>query len=173
MTGDRKASARRFQERAGFEPDAAVQLLVLVADYLDDLECPPAETCVLLAKALREMAKVEASAGEEHPVEYLRAMKLATELGIVKRPGRPPKFVSRRDVRALLRKYGDEVSERKLWEGVAKAFGVSVGTARDRVNAAKRDIAEAEAWFDSVMAANDLETLVETRGGACVRQPNS
>lgn len=170
MTADRKAKARRLQERTGFEPEVAVKLLSLVADYLDDLECPPAETCVLLAKALRATAKVEASADEEHPVEYMRAMKLATELGVVKRPGRPSKFVSRRDVRALIQKYGDEVSETKLAEGVAKAYGISVGTARNRVKAAKRDIAEAQAWFATVMAANDLETLVEPRGGKCVRR---
>lgn len=170
MTKSQNAIAQQLREKIGFEPDAAVKLLSLVADYFDDLECPPAETCVLLAKAFRAMASVEASADEEHPVEYLRAIKLATELGVVKRPGRPSKFVSRRDVRALVRKYGDEVSETKLAEGVAKAYGVSVGTARDRVKAAKRDIAEAREWFEAIMAANDLESLIEPRGGKCVRR---
>lgn len=169
MTGDRKAKARALHERVGFDPAAAVELLSLVADCFDAGECPPAQTRVWFAKAVRAMAGVEPSEDGEQPVEHMRATKLATELGIVKRPGPPSKFVSRTDVRRLVQSYGD-VSETKLSRAVAEAYGVSVGTARDRVKAAKRDVAEAEAWFDSVLAANDLETLVEPRGGECVRR---
>lgn len=169
MTGDLKAKARALHERVGFEPEAAVELLVLIADCFDAGECPPAQTRVWFAKAVRAMAAVEPSEDGEQPVEHLWATKLSTELGIAKRPGPPPKFVSRPDVRRLVLAHGD-VSETKLSRAVAEAYGVGMGTARDRVKAAKRDIAGAQAWFDSVMAANDLETLVEPRGGECVRR---
>jgi len=169
MTGNRKANARALHETVGFEPDAAVELLALIADCFDAGECPPAQTRVWFAKAVRAMASVEPSEDGEQPVEHMRATKLATELGIVKRPGPPSKFVSRTYVRRLVSAHGD-VSETKLSRAVADAYGVSVGTARDRVKSVKRDIAEASEWFDSVMAANVLETLIEPRGGECVRR---
>lgn len=169
MTGNRNAKARALHERVGFEPDAAVELLALIAECFDAGECPPAQTRVWFAKAVRAMASVEPSEDGEQPVEHMRATKLATELGIVKRPGPPPKFVSGPDVRRLVLAYG-ELSETKLSRAVAEAYGVSVGTARDRVKVAKREIADAQAWFASVMAANDLGSLVEPRGGVCVRR---
>lgn len=168
MTGDCKASARRLHERAGFEPDAAVALLSLVADCLNAGELPPAQTCAWFIKAVRVMATVEPSENGE-AVEHARAAALATELGIVKRPGPPPKFVSRRDLRRTILAYGDEVSETALSKALAQAYDVGLSTARKHVKAAKRDIAEARLWFDGLLAANDLEALVHPRGGDSVR----
>jgi hypothetical protein len=168
MTANRKASARRLHERAGFEPDAAVALLSLVADFLDGCELPPAQTCAWFIKAVRVMATVEPSENGD-AVEHARANALATELGIVRRPGPPPKFVSRRDLRRTVLAYGDQVSETVLSKTLAEAYDVGLSTARKHVKAAKRDIAEARQWFDSLLAANDLESLVQPRGGDCVR----
>lgn len=169
MTANRNANARRLHERAGFEPDAAAALLSLVADYIEDGEILPAETRDWFVKAVRVMASVEPGANGE-PVEHARAAALATELGIVKRPGPPSKFVSRRDVRRLVVAYGDEVSETKLADGVAEAYGVGLSTARKHVKAAKRGIAEGNEWFAAIMAANGLDALIEPRGGDCVRR---
>jgi len=169
MTANRNANARRLQERVSFEPDAAAALLSLVADYIEDGERLPAETCAWFVKAVRVMASVEPGENGE-PVEHARAAALATELGIVKRPGPPSKFVSRRDVRRLVVAYGDEVSETKLADGVAEAYGVGLSTARKHVKAAKRGIAEGNDWFAAIMAENDLEGLIEPRGGDGVRR---
>jgi hypothetical protein len=62
------------------------------------------------------------------------------------------------------------VSETKLADGVKEAYGVGLSTARKHVKAAKRGIAEAREWFDAIMVENDLESLVQPRGGECVRR---
>lgn len=166
-----KAKARRLQERVGYEPDAAVALLSLVADYLEGGDLPPAETRRWFVQGVRALEKVEPSANGE-PIEHARAAALAIELGISKRPGPPSKFVSRRDLRRALMAIGDDVSETALAKALAETYGVGLSTARKHVKAAKHDRAEARAWFDSLLAANDLEGLVQPRGGVPVRQSN-
>jgi len=168
MTKDRIIKAQQLHERIGFEPDAAVDLFLLVADCLERGELPPAVACAWLVNAARATGEVDGGS-EGRPVEHVRAARLATELGVVKRAGAPMKFVSAHVVRRAVMANGDNVSETKLSKAVAKAYGVSLGTARERVKSTKQGIAEAHEWLDAVMAASGIECLVEPRGGAFVR----
>lgn len=172
MMISRRAASRWLYKRIGYEPEAARYFGLLAATYIEDNEPMPIEMQAWLAGGLWQMGGVEAKVSGEEVIEATRVATLGRALRIMRRQG-APRFVDRLFIRmALPAVKARKQSETALAKQVKKRFGVSLNTARNHI---RREMerptpcAEAREWFDSVMAANDLETLVEPRGGACVR----
>ena len=132
MMENRRAEVRWLLDRAPFEPDAAAKLLAIAADYLECGEHMPFGLRAWLAEGLRAGANAQESENGL-PIEHSRAAAMATALGVVRKAGAPTKFVSWRDVRRTVRRYGHEISETTLARELAKAYGVGLTTARKHV----------------------------------------
>lgn len=163
---DKKRIASLLRD-VGTNLKAAHELQLIAANYLKSREPLPDDLADYLANAFM-YANSQGSDEYGRRTDGDRIVRLAFALGLTRNEGRPRIPISKFDVALSVVLFGDTLSETLLKRELAKAYGVSESTARNRIKEAKLKIAEGRDCLAAILAANDLKGLVRPRGGDSV-----
>lgn len=157
MATNREAKAAELLAHVGRNASAAAELLAMAAECLEAGEPMPGNLAAFLAASFRQAAVSEPCD------ERGKALAFALGLSAPGKEGRPRKRIPKGDVALTIATVGEGMSETELKKHLADAYGVSAGTALNRIQETKSELEEARRRTVEVMENNGFNNLVRRR----------
>jgi len=129
------------------DTESAVELLLVLADYMDDGAVMPPSLRRHIATAARAVASVKESNSENRPIEHDRATVFAKELGIRRKAGAPKSAISDYSVKMLIAAQSENYNEASVRRTIKQKFDVCGNTAQARIDMFKPLIDAGRAIF--------------------------
>lgn len=144
MATNREAKAAELLAHVGRNASAAAELLAMAAECLEAGEPMPGNLAAFLAASFRQ-------AVFEPCDERGKALAFALGLSAPGKEGRPRKRIPKGDVALTVATVGKGMSETELKKHLADAYGVSAGTALNRIQETKSELEEASRRISKIM----------------------
>ncbi len=174
MTTNSETRIDELLEKVAHDPNAAIDLLAVAADYLKNRERMPDALADYLAHAFRYATKVpppddDRSSGDGKSITEERIERLVEGLCMKRsKAGAPRKEIPKGKIIAELMIYGDQAEEKQGWRRkLAEEHGFTKNTAKARIQEARDELpkakAEATEKTQKILEANSLKSLIRRR----------